>query len=58
MQQATFTPSGWAPIAASDEYQLSCGAGGNGTDDQCQVAFDAAPPTTVGLWFAPVGNEQ
>lgn len=54
MQQATFTPSEWAPVAPSDEYQLSCGAGGDGANELCQVAFDAVPPTTIGLWFAPL----
>ena len=54
MQQATFTPSEWAPVAPSDAYQLSCGAGSGGANELCQVAFDAAPPTTAGLWFAPV----
>ena len=72
MQQATFTPSDWAPVAPGDAYQVSCGAGsgdgggsgsggggggggggsGGAVNELCQVAFDAAPPTTVGLWFA------
>ena len=33
-------------------------SGGMLTNELCLVAFKAAPPTTVGLWFAPVAAQK